>query len=442
MDVKTAFLYGPLKEEVYVNQPDGFVDPYHPDKVYRLKKALYDSNKLQGRGSGCIEGGAAKVALPAGVLELDTHSSSKADPLEKIPTALILPAPSTVVPPSSKISLAPVVAPPEIHRRRVILIQPREDIPIGQLYRTHPGGPCRALTAKKSIRPLPSHHLALWYTSHHLDRFTSGSPSGHLSLDHSSSGHYILGLYGVAMPISVGGLPIIYHVPTTTSELLARDSFSESSTEPSRKRCRSVAAIVTSSIHTTRALVPSRADLLLPHKRFRDSISLEDSVEEDIDTDVLEEIKANAMTIKVAVDRDIDARVNACIEVRVDVVVEIDIPDGMLIPDAVEHLEQRELEARSLIAGGEGASLLEHVTSLERSNARLRGTVMMERTRADRFWRRMSFMNTLAAYEATRATNALKAKNQIQNGSDRDNGNGGDRNGNPNENDRGVRPVA
>nr|GEZ12596.1 retrovirus-related Pol polyprotein from transposon TNT 1-94 [Tanacetum cinerariifolium] len=41
MDVKTAFLYGPLKEKVYINQPDGFVDPYHPDKVYRLKKALY-----------------------------------------------------------------------------------------------------------------------------------------------------------------------------------------------------------------------------------------------------------------------------------------------------------------------------------------------------------------------------------------------------------------
>nr|GFC17037.1 ribonuclease H-like domain-containing protein [Tanacetum cinerariifolium] len=41
MDVKTTFLYGPLKEEVYVNQPDGFVDPYHPDKVYRPKKALY-----------------------------------------------------------------------------------------------------------------------------------------------------------------------------------------------------------------------------------------------------------------------------------------------------------------------------------------------------------------------------------------------------------------
>ncbi|GJS19203.1 retrovirus-related pol polyprotein from transposon TNT 1-94 [Tanacetum coccineum] len=40
MDVKTAFLNGPLKEEVYVAQPDGFVDPDHPDKVYHLRKAL------------------------------------------------------------------------------------------------------------------------------------------------------------------------------------------------------------------------------------------------------------------------------------------------------------------------------------------------------------------------------------------------------------------
>ncbi|GJS93203.1 integrase, catalytic region, zinc finger, CCHC-type containing protein [Tanacetum coccineum] len=44
MDVKTTFLNGPLKEEVYVNQPDGFVDPHHPDKVYRLNKALYGLN--------------------------------------------------------------------------------------------------------------------------------------------------------------------------------------------------------------------------------------------------------------------------------------------------------------------------------------------------------------------------------------------------------------
>ncbi|GJX14250.1 ribonuclease H-like domain-containing protein [Tanacetum coccineum] len=41
MDVKTAFFNVPLKEEVYVAQPDGFVDPDHPEKVYRLRKALY-----------------------------------------------------------------------------------------------------------------------------------------------------------------------------------------------------------------------------------------------------------------------------------------------------------------------------------------------------------------------------------------------------------------
>nr|GEV80896.1 reverse transcriptase domain-containing protein [Tanacetum cinerariifolium] len=42
MDVKTAFLNGPLKQEVYVAQPDGFVDPDHLEKVYRLRKALYE----------------------------------------------------------------------------------------------------------------------------------------------------------------------------------------------------------------------------------------------------------------------------------------------------------------------------------------------------------------------------------------------------------------
>nr|GFA37693.1 retrovirus-related Pol polyprotein from transposon TNT 1-94 [Tanacetum cinerariifolium] len=41
MDVKTAFLNGNLQEEVYVSQPDGFVDPDNPNHVYKLKKALY-----------------------------------------------------------------------------------------------------------------------------------------------------------------------------------------------------------------------------------------------------------------------------------------------------------------------------------------------------------------------------------------------------------------
>ncbi|GJX46378.1 hypothetical protein Tco_0271568 [Tanacetum coccineum] len=526
------------------------------------------------------EVGAAAVALAAGVLELDTHSSSEADPSKsspppvsvapmvlpflcsdnsesdteiperhvsptphdvmltrwrsrvtsrssspttstpEIPTAPILPAPSAIVAPSSEFPLAPVVAPLRIRRRRAILIRHGEDIPIGRLYRTHPGGPYRALTTRKSVRPLPSHCLALRYTSHHLDCFTSGSSSSLSSSDHSSSGH------------SISGHSLPVHSPPDTT-------VADSSTPPrfvypplartlwcseAYRYWRSPAATVTSSIHVVRALVPSRPDLLPPRKRFRDSISPEDCVEENIHTDVLEDIEADAMADEVAVDRDVEARVNAGIgmevdvgvnvedevkssnrgtmEVGVDVVSGINILDGMLMLDVVEHLEQvdeglqdiydhvieiplqriedikmgqRELEARSLIDGGERDSLLEQVASLERINARLQGTMMMERARADR--RLETFANmtitrsgitleaieelvnqrveeALAAYEATRAVNALEAKSQSQNSSDGDNGNGGngnggegnggDRNGgngNPNENNRGTEGV-
>ncbi|GJV98339.1 putative ribonuclease H-like domain-containing protein [Tanacetum coccineum] len=41
MDVKSAFLYGTIREELYVHQPLGFVDPAHPNKVYKVVKALY-----------------------------------------------------------------------------------------------------------------------------------------------------------------------------------------------------------------------------------------------------------------------------------------------------------------------------------------------------------------------------------------------------------------
>ncbi|GJS34782.1 hypothetical protein Tco_0533164, partial [Tanacetum coccineum] len=456
----------------------------------------------------------------------------------EIPTAPILPAPSAVVALSTDI-ISPIDAPPGIHRRQAILIRPRQDIPIGRLYRTHLGGPCRELTARKSVRPLHSHRLTLRYTSHHLDHFTSGSSSdlsssGHSISDHSSSGHsssrhsisgYSLSGHtppdtNIADPSAPSRFvypPLVrtsrcseaYRrwrsallstmYPPTTSELSAGDSSSESSTGLSRNRCRSPAAIVTSYIHALRALVPFCADFLPPHKRFRDSILPEDSVEEDIDTDVLADIEPDATAVKVVVDGDVEAGVDAGIgmevnfrvdvedevedevkssdrgtmEVGVDVVVGIDIPD--------EDIEtgQRELEARSLIADGERASLLEQVASLERSNARLRGTLRMEKARADRFRRHMSFMESelrqirrlivrpvimtitrsgmtpeaikelikqrvaepLAAYEANR-TAKLAVESQSQDGDDDDNGNvggNGNRNGegNGDENGRG-----
>ncbi|GKB30463.1 putative ribonuclease H-like domain-containing protein, partial [Tanacetum coccineum] len=50
MDVKSAFLYGNITEEVYVKQPPGFEDPAHPNKVYRVVKALYGLHKPKSMG--------------------------------------------------------------------------------------------------------------------------------------------------------------------------------------------------------------------------------------------------------------------------------------------------------------------------------------------------------------------------------------------------------
>ena len=41
MDVKTAFLNGYLDEEVYMDQPEGFIDPKHPNKVCKLQRSIY-----------------------------------------------------------------------------------------------------------------------------------------------------------------------------------------------------------------------------------------------------------------------------------------------------------------------------------------------------------------------------------------------------------------
>nr|GEY28084.1 reverse transcriptase domain-containing protein [Tanacetum cinerariifolium] len=445
-----------------------------------------------------LEVGAAAVASPAGVLKRYIHSSSKADPSESSPPPVsVAPMVSTFLcldDSESDTEMPERHVSPTPYDAMITRWRSREDIPIGRLYRTHPGGPCRALTTRKSVRPLPSYRLALR---------TPRCSEAYLCWRSAS-------------------LSTMY--PLMTSDSSAGNSSSKLSAGPFRKRCRSPAAIMTSYIPATIALVPYRADLLPPHKRFRDSISLEDSVEEDIDTDVLEDIDADATIVEVALDRDVVTKVDAGIDMEVDVGVDvedevddevessdrgtmkvgvdvaagIDIPDGMLMHDDVERLEQRELEARSLIASGERASLLDQVASLERSNVRIQDTMMMERARANRFWRHVSFTESelrqirrfcyydkirfrrletfanmaithsgmspeaiealvnqpmeeaLVAYEVTPAANVLEAENQSQNGSDGDNGNGGNRNGgdgnggngNPNKNNRGTRPVA
>nr|GEW50129.1 hypothetical protein [Tanacetum cinerariifolium]GEW77631.1 hypothetical protein [Tanacetum cinerariifolium] len=82
---------------------------------------------------------------------------------------------------------------------------------------------------------------------------------------------------------------------------------------------------------------------------------IQDSVEEDIDTDVLANIEADVTTVKVAVDMDVEVGVNADIGIEVD--VGVDVEERLRARSSL--VIGRELEARSLIAGGERATLLD-----------------------------------------------------------------------------------
>nr|GEX41291.1 hypothetical protein [Tanacetum cinerariifolium] len=127
----------------------------------------------------------------------------------------------------------------------------------------------------------------------------------------------------------------------------------------------------------------------------------------------LSDIKADATTVEVAVDRDVKAGIDIGIGMEVD--VGIDVKEE--VEDEVESNDRGTIEVRVDMGVG------------------------------------IDISDALAAYEATRATNALEAENQSQNSSDGDNGNGGNKNrkngngedenvknGNPNENNRDARP--
>nr|GEU87393.1 reverse transcriptase domain-containing protein [Tanacetum cinerariifolium] len=423
------------------------------------------------------------------------------DSLPPVPNLpLVLPLGSSshdTLAPSSEFPLAPIVSPPRIHRRPVTLIQPGEAILFGRPYRTYSNRPHLSSSCS------PSDHSLSKHTPPDTTDADSSKPQRfiHPSLARTPRCREAYLRWRSAL------LSTMY--PLTTSKSSAGDSSFKSSAGPSRKRCRSPAATMISPVYSTRVLVPSHVDLLPPRKRFRDSISPEESVEEDINTDVLEDIEADTTAVEVAVDRDVEAGINAdigmkidvgidvedevessdrcTIKVRVDMDVGIDILDGMLIPDAMERLEQveeglqnihdhvidiplqriedietaqRQLEAGQLIASRERAGLSNRTRSLEQENLKVRALLCIERYRVDslrhhmalsqeefrqvrrdrddtqmRLGRLESFVErrlgfqALAAYEATCAANALEAENQSQNGSDGDNGNGGNRNG-------------
>ncbi|GJS35705.1 hypothetical protein Tco_0534087 [Tanacetum coccineum] len=140
------------------------------------------------------------------VLELESHSPSEISPFESslppVPVALMV-LPFLC---SDDSESEPLVVLPERHVSSSTYIAMvgrwrSKAIPFGRPYRTHPNGPCQVLTVRKSVGLLPSHRLALRYTSHHSssNNFTSDSlpdspldSSSDSSSDHSLSDHSLM----------------------------------------------------------------------------------------------------------------------------------------------------------------------------------------------------------------------------------------------------------
>ncbi|GKE63482.1 hypothetical protein Tco_1513849, partial [Tanacetum coccineum] len=181
---------------------------------------------------------------------------------------------------SSEFPIALVTASPWIRRWSSILIRPGEAIPFGRPYRTHLNGPRKLLTARKRVGPLPARRLASGHAS--------PRSSDHRSSFFSSSSDFL--------PVHSSGLDASdqAHSGSSTRDSSSGDSLerplrsSSHSARPSRKRCRSTVDSVPSSTPVMRSLAPTRADLLPPRKRFRDSYSSEASIEEDIKIDPIE----------------------------------------------------------------------------------------------------------------------------------------------------------
>nr|GEU70574.1 hypothetical protein [Tanacetum cinerariifolium] len=135
---------------------------------------------------------------------------------------------------------------------------------------TQPNGVLKMLTARKKVRPLPTHRLALRYTT---DSSSDYSSSDHFTLDDSSQDSLSDSL-SKTLSDSHSDTSIDYSSRHSSSGYAISDSPCDSSTaisaRSSRKRCRSPTTSVPATLLVHGALSPIRADLFLPCKRIRD----------------------------------------------------------------------------------------------------------------------------------------------------------------------------
>ncbi|GKE79614.1 hypothetical protein Tco_1545734 [Tanacetum coccineum] len=318
---------------------------------------------------------------------------------------------------------------------------------VSDSYSTQGGysGPRKLLTARKRVGSILARRLASRRVSpHSLDHRSSSSSSSLDSspvyssgLDASDQAHSGSSTRDVpprlCYPLKRAprrseafrrwcAAPLSTLYPPTTSESSSGDSSekplhsSSHSSGPSRKRCRSPTDSVPSSTPVTGSLAPTRADLLPPRKRFRDSYSSEASTEEDTEVDPIDtEVDMDLGTSyrddvrdRVEIDpRDVrddmeehEANTSAGDTVEVDGIVrsfeEIPIELDDAVHNFYHHMsevridriveietDQRRLEADQLIASKERARITERIESLRLENLKVRALLCIERDRMD-----------------------------------------------------------
>ncbi|GJZ52104.1 reverse transcriptase domain-containing protein [Tanacetum coccineum] len=409
------------------------------------------------------EVGAVSVILPTGVLDLvDYSSSSDSDPSEdSLPSVLELPlvlpflcsddseadGPAEQRPerhgsltPSFEFPLAPVVAPPSIHRRPAILVRPSEAVPFGRPYRTHPNGQHKLLTARKRVGTFLARRLAWRRVPHRSSDHHSSSNFTSDSSSFSSSSDSLSNTYSGSSSDSLSDSSLVHSSGC--------DASGQSHSGPSTRVTspRSPTTLVPSSTPILILITPALADLP-PRKRFRDSYLSEVSKEEHIEIST-----ADAETI---VDLGICEGVRAHTEDGIDMGIEI------ATSDIREDEEEFEVKAKvgQLVASGERVSLADRVRRLGRENLRVRALLFIKRDRVDSLHHHMAlsqeeFRQVRRDRDDTRRRlRRLESFVERRSGFrpyDDDNGNGGNGNGgngnggngNLNENGRGDMPIA
>ncbi|GKD87280.1 putative reverse transcriptase domain-containing protein [Tanacetum coccineum] len=372
-----------------------------------------------------------------------------------------------------------------------------QPIPHGRPYRYHLNGPVHMMTARKRVRPLPTHRLAVRHSANHSSSDSSSEASSDFHLDASSVSSSRHSLSDHSSP----------DLPSTSAR-------------PSCKRCRSLVASVPALPLVSRALSLVHANLIPSPRRVRDSGYLADVEVDPSERSEEPHLEPKIDPVKAAIEAcfdfadiirasGVDVRVKAVtvawddveMSARDPIMVSDDGDTPPVVPEVIPEPDQehdslkgfpRPIIYRSLresrgsigsrIVGVESTviALTKRITELERDNKRLRGTASVESQRVVRLQRGMSRMqrdnfdfmiekmpNTrsgvsmtyeevkelvtrrvaeeIEARKAARTLEPLNEKRDEQEGENGGNGNGGNgenKNGNHGMNYGGFMPVA